>query len=410
MPAADLHVYEYVPNAIDGRLTVPSTPVVSARLNDTLQITELRRSGRELSRFIHVSYGIYRDDPHWVAPLIADLKKVFYDTNPLFEHAEMALWVATRGGRDVGRIAAIVDRNHIAKHHDGAGFWGFFECIDDQAVADALFATAAGWLKSRGCGKLLGPMNPTTNDECGLLVDGFDSPPVVMMTYNPRYYIDLVERGGFTKAKDLLAYKFTLDPKPLERLGRIADGLAKRNPDIKITTIRKRHLRADLEKVKAVYNAAWEDNWGFVPMTDGELSFMAARLKPLLVEELALVAEDKGEPVGFMLCLPDLNEVIKPMKGKLLTPKIIDLLKLLMGRKTPKFARVVTLGLLKTHRQKGIDAMFFAQCLRYGLQRGVKECEVSWMLEDNVMVLRPVEVFGGSKYKTYRLYEKPIAK
>lgn len=377
-------------------------------MSDSLQIIELPRTVRGVSRFLRLPYEIYRDDPHWVAPLTADLKKVFFDTNPLFEHAEMRLWVAIRNGRDVGRIAGILDRNHLQAHKDGAAFWGFFESVNEQAVSDALFAVVADWARQRNCQSLLGPMNPTSNDECGLLVDGFDSPPVIMMTYNPRYYVDLVERAGFAKAKDLLAYRFDVNPKPLERLTKIANGLARRNPDIKITKIRKKHLKQDLEKVKAVYNAAWEDNWGFVPMTDSELSFMADRLRPVLLEDFALIAEDKGVPVGFMLCLPDLNEAIKPMRGKLLTPKIWGLLQMLMGRRVPRFARVVTLGLLKSHRQRGIDAMFFAHCLEYGVRYGVKECEVSWMLEDNVMVLRPVEVFGGSRYKTYRLYSKPV--
>lgn len=354
-------------------------------------------------------YAVYDGDPNWVAPLMADLKKVFFDSNPLFEHAEMSIWVATQGGRDVGRIAGILDRNHVAKHEDATAFWGFFECINDQAVADKLFAAVGDWAKAKSCRRLLGPMNPTTNDECGLLIKGFDSPPVIMMTYNPPYYVDLVERGGFSKAKDLLAYKFGVNPKPLERMRKIADGLARRNPDLKIISIRKKHLLADLEKVKAVYNAAWEDNWGFVPMTDGELTFMAARLKPLLVEDFALIAEDKGVPVGFMLCLPDYNQAIGPMKGKLLTPRIWGLLQMLMGWKTPKMARVLTLGLVKSHRQRGIDAMFFAHCVAKGIEMGIEECEVSWMLEDNVMVLRPIEVFGGVNYKTYRLYDKPLA-
>jgi hypothetical protein len=160
--------------------------------------------------------------------------------------------------------------------------------------------------------------------------------------------------------------------------------------------------------VKAVYNAAWQHNWGFVPMTDAELEFMAARLKPLLLEDVALIAEDKGVPVGFMLCIPDYNQFIQPMRGRMLTPKIWGLLKALMGWQVPKMVRLITLGIVESHRQRGIDAMFFAHCLRKGLELGFKECEISWMLEDNVMVLRPIDVFGGSKYKTYRLYERPV--
>ena len=377
-------------------------------MSTPIQIIELARTGRELSRFLQVPYPIYGDDPNWVAPLLVDLRKVFLDTNPLFAHAEMRLWVATRDGRDVGRIAGIVDRNHLTRHQDGAAFWGFFESVDDRAVAAALFDRAATWAREHGCRKLLGPMNPTTNDECGLLVDGFDRPPVVMMTYNPRYYVPLVEGCGFAKAKDLLAYHLHVDPKPMARLTKIADGLARRNPDIQITRIRKKTLKSDLVKVRAVYNAAWEDNWGFDPMTDAELDFMGERLKPLLVEDAALLAEDKGEPVAFMLSLPDYNEALRPMRGRLLTPKVWGLARMLMGWRKPRMARVVTLGIVKTHRQRGIDAMLFAQSLKAALDLGVSECEVSWMLEDNLMVLRPIEVFDGSRYKTYRLYERAV--
>lgn len=381
---------------------------LAAPLSDPIQLVELQRRGRDLSRFLRVPYDVYRGDPNWVAPLLSDLRKVFLDRNPLFEHAEMALWVATRGGRDVGRVAGILDRNHLAKHGDATAFWGFFESADDPAVAAALFDGVSAWAKARGGRRLLGPMNPTTNDECGLLVDGFDRPPVIMMTYNPRYYVPLVEGAGFTKAKDLLAYRFDVDDKPLARLEKIAAGLARRNPEITLRQIRKKTLLADLADVKAVYNAAWEDNWGFVPMTDGELEFMAERLKPLLVEDYALLAMDGGRPVAFMLSLPDYNEAIQPLRGKLLTPKLFGFLQYLLGRRTPRMARVLTLGIRKEYRQRGIDARLFAHALRHGLTRGVKECEVSWMLEDNVMVLRPIEVFGGTRYKTYRLYERAV--
>lgn len=373
-----------------------------------ITVREVSRNGRDLARFLRVPYPIYRDDPHWVAPLLADLKKVFKDTNPLFEHAEMRLWIAERGGQDVGRIAGILDQNHLAKHADATAFWGFFECEDNPATAAALFEQVSAWARSVGVKRLLGPMNPTTNDECGLLVDGFDRPPVIMMTYNPRYYVPLVEGAGFTKAKDLLAYHFTVTDGPLERLEKIARGLARRNPDITLKPIRRKTIHADLEKVKQVYNAAWEDNWGFVPMTSAELDFMGERLKPLLVENWALLAEDKGVPVGFMLSLPDYNEALAPLKGRLLSPRIFNFLQYMLGWKLPKWGRVLTLGILKDYRQRGIDAMFFAHSLREGLRSGVKEVEVSWMLEDNLMILRPIEVFGGSRYKTYRLYERAL--
>ncbi|HET7452160.1 MAG TPA: N-acetyltransferase [Thermoanaerobaculia bacterium] len=374
-----------------------------------MKVVPLGRRPRDVARFLAVPHGIYGGDPHWVAPLEDDLKKVFTDANPLFEHAEMALWVAERDGKDVGRIAGILDRAHNEFHHERSAFFGFFESVDDTAVSRALFSEVERWAKEKGMDRLLGPMNPTTNDECGLLVEGFDSPPVLMMTYNPEYYTKLFADAGCTKAKDLLAYKVTLDPKPLGRLARLAAGFARRQPDLRVRPIRKKTLKADLTKVKEVYNAAWEDNWGFVPMTDGDIDFMAARLKPLLVEDLVLLAETPTEPVAFMMSLPDYNEAMQPLKGKLLTPKIFGFLAYLLGWKRPRIVRLITLGIKRTYRNRGIDAVMFDQSLKAMLAGGYKECEISWILEDNVMVQRPIELFEGKVYKRYRIYEKALA-
>ena len=276
-------------------------------MGNNIEIVRLSRNPQQVLRFLKVSYGIYRDDPHWVAPLLVDLKKVFMDENPLFEHADMALWVATRGGQDVGRIAGILDQHHNRTQQDNAAFFGFFECVNDAEVSRQLFDAVFTWARQRGARRVLGPMNPTTNDECGLLVDGFDSSPVFMMTYNPRYYVDLVAAEGFCKAKDLLAFHMDVAQCPLERLGRIAEKTRQRHPEVTFTPVRRATLTRDLAKLKEVYNTAWQENWGFVPMTDAEIDFMASRLKPLLVEGLIWVAETPTEPVGFMLALPDYN-------------------------------------------------------------------------------------------------------
>ena len=372
------------------------------------QIVELTRSRRDVMRFLKVAYGVYRDDPRWVAPLLVDQRKVFEDGNPLFEHAEMTLWVAVRNGRDVGRIAGTVERLHNEFHKETTAYFGFFEGPDDPAVSGALFDAVSVWARARGMTRLLGPMNPTTNDECGLLISGFDASPVVMMTYNPRYYPDLFAAAGLTKAKDLLAYYFDVKPKPLERFNRIAAGVRRREPNIVIRQIRKKTLAADLAKVREVYNAAWEANWGFVPMTEGDMAFMAERLKPLLVEELALLAERDGEPIAFMMSLPDYNEALRPMRGRLLTPRIFGLLSTLWGRRTPKIVRVVTTGVKRAYRQRGMDALLFGHGLTYGLKAGYQGCEVSWVLEDNVQVLRPLEIFDAYEYKRYRIYERAV--
>ncbi len=359
-------------------------------------------------RFLKVSYLVYGGDPNWVAPLLMDLKKVFTDENPLFTHAEMALWVATRDGRDVGRIAAIIDRNYNQAQQDNAAFFGFFECINDAGVSRALFDAALGWAREQGARRVLGPMNPTSNDECGLLVDGFDSPPVFMMTYNPRYYLDLVAAEGFRKAKDLLAYYMDFAKCPLERLARIAEKTRQRHPELAFTPIRKATLTRDLGKVKEVYNAAWQDNWGFVPMTDAEIDFMAGRLKPLLVEGLVWVAETPKEPVGFMLALPDFNMALQPLRGRLLTPKLCGFLPYVLGRKCPPRCRVVTLGVKENYRNRGLEAVMLTEGFRAGFKVGFKDAESSWILEDNTMMCRLLETFGGTPYKTYRIYEREL--
>ena len=377
-------------------------------MSNDIQIVPLSCNTRDVMRFLRVSYRIYRDDPNWVAPLLMDLKKVFTNANPLFEHAVMQLWVATRGGQDVGRIAGIIDRNynHVAK--EPAAFFGFFESVDDPTVSRRLFETVSSWTRQAGLQRLLGPMNPTTNDECGLLVEGFDSPPVIMMTYNPRYYVTLVEAAGFRKAKDLLAFHMDLAKIPMDRLGRIATKIKQRNPNLIFRPVRRKTLEQDLVKVKEVYNAAWQDNWGFVPMTDAEVDFMAARLKPLLMEGLIWLAEAGPEPVGFLLALPDYNVALKPLQGRLLTPKVLGFIPYLLGWKCPPRTRVITLGVKQAYRAKGLESAMLIEGLKVGIEAGVRESEASWILEDNVMMCRVIEAIGGRPYKTYRLYERQI--
>jgi ribosomal protein S18 acetylase RimI-like enzyme len=340
--------------------------------------------------------------------LLADLEKVFTDAYPLFEHAEMQLWVVVRAGRDVGRIAGIVDRNFNTFQKENAAFFGFFECVNDRAVAHALIEAATAWARGKGLETILGPLNPTTNEEGGLLVKGFDSSPVFMMTYNPPYYADLVTGEGFKKAKDLLAYYFNLADTPMDRFERIAARFKKREPDIAIVPIRRRNLAECLVKLKAVYNEAWQENWGFVPMTDAETDFMAGRLKPLLTDGLAYVAETPQEPVGFLLAMPDFNQAFKPLKGRLLTPKILGFLPYLAGWKVPSVCRVITLGVKAKYRGRGIEAAMLAEGLRTGFRLGFRGIEASWILEDNTAVQRVIELFGGKPYKTYRVYERSL--
>jgi GNAT superfamily N-acetyltransferase len=271
-----------------------------------------------------------------------------------------------------------------------------------------LFDTVVAWTRQAGLKRILGPMNPTTNDECGLLIEGFDSPPVLMMTYNPRYYVPLVEAAGFRKTKDLLAFHIDLAKIPIDRLSRIAAKVKQRNPEVVLRPVLRKTVLQDIAKVKEVYNAAWEDNWGFVPMTDAEMDFLAARLKPLLMEGIVWMAEVDHEPVGFLIALPDYNIPLKPMKGRLLTPKVLGLIRCLLGWKVLTRTRTIILGVKEKYRTKGLESAMLIEGLKVAFEAGIRESEASWILEDNVRMCRLLEAIGGRPYKTYRIYEKPV--
>jgi hypothetical protein len=335
---------------------------------------------------------------------------VFSADNPFFEHAEIQLFVARRAGEDVGRIAAVLDRAHNEFHAETTGFFGFFESENDPAVSGALFEAASAWARERGMTVLRGPANPSLNDEAGLLVEGFDRPPMLMMTYNPHYYADLVEGAGFRKAKDLLAYWFDVGPEPLATLTKLADRVRRREKSVRIRPISRKSLQADLPAIREVYNEAWEQNWGFVPMTVPEMDFMAKRLKPLLDPDFLFLAEvlrDDGtlEPVAFMLSLPDYNTAIQPLRGRLFP---LGWLKFLLGVKRIRSLRVVTLGIKKSYRMRALQAVMIEHGLRAALRRRFTGCEISWLLEDNDLILRSVRLWGGRHYKTYRMYDRPL--
>jgi len=398
-----------MPQPFGGKDTPPmaGTPhLASAPLTQgTVEILPLSRNRPNVRRFLRVPYAIYRDDPLWVAPLLLDLEKVFTDANPLLHHADIQLWVAVRNGRDVGRIAGIVDQHHLKYQRDESAFFGFFESVNDPVVTHALFNAVRQWADSRHLRRLLGPMNPTTNDECGLLIDGFDSPPVLMMTYNPRYYLDLIAAEGFQKARDLLAFYIDLAQSPMDRLGRIANKVRARNPNLVFRPILKRSLRQDLDKVKAVYNSAWAENWGFTPMTDAEVDFMASRLKPLFTEGLVWLAAEDHEPAGFLLAMQDFNVALQPLQGRILSPGLFKALPYLLRWKSTPLCRVITLGVRSQDRGRGLESVMLYEGLQVGHRLGLIGAEASWILEDNVPMRRMLEVFGAKPYKTYRIYE-----
>ncbi len=362
----------------------------------------------DLDRFIKFQWRIYENDPMWVAPLLMDVKTVLNrEKHPFHQHAEVEYFLAWRGSDVVGRIAAIVNRLHNEFHGDTLGFFGFFECIDDQSVADALLQQAETWLKARGRTAAQGPMNFSTNEELcspGVLIDGFDTPPKIMITHTPAYYARLLENAGYVKAKDLLCYYLDAMNTPqrlakgMKRLGK-AEGIHMRPLDLK-------DFAGELARVKAIYNTAWEKNWGFVPMTEAELDHMAKQLKPIIDPQLVVFAEVEGKPVAFALQLPDFNQALKHVNGRLLPTGVF---KFLWYKRKINEVRVLTLGVIPEYRGRGIDAMLIMRMMEVSQPRGMAKGECSWILEDNTMMRHGMERMGGHVYKTYRVFEKPLA-
>jgi GNAT superfamily N-acetyltransferase len=362
------------------------------------------RGTRALRQFLDLPYSLYANDPYWVPPLRIAQKQLFdRKEHPFYRHGEIECFLALRDGRVAGRIAAILDRNYNEYHGDHSGFFGFFESERSQAVADALFAAASMWLKDHGAQVIRGPVNPSTNYECGLLVDGFDSCPYLMMPHNPPYYAELVERAGFRKAKDLYAH--LTDPESasgaLERLQRLEKRMAAENR-IRVRSIRKEAFDEDVALAWQVYNASWSRNWGFVPMTRDEFCFMARDMKSILVPDLVLFGEVDGKVVGFALGLPDINRALKHAGGRLFP---LGLLKILYHKRSIRSFRVVALGVVEQYRTAGVAAGFYLELLRRAMALGYRECEMSWVLEDNTLMNRSIEALGGRRYKTYRIYE-----
>jgi GNAT superfamily N-acetyltransferase len=368
------------------------------------------RERRDLNRFVDLPYRIHARDPLWVPPLRRDVDLLLSRTkNPFFEHAEAEYFIAERGDAVVGRIAAISNRLHNETHDDRVGFFGFFECIDDQDVADALLAAAGEWCRVQGHDVLRGPASFSVNDECGLLVDGFDTPPTLMMPHNPRYYIRLLERAGLTKAKDLLVYQGGSEdhyvPVP-ERLTRATE-LIRQRQGIVIRPLNMKDFEGEVERIKELYNSAWEKNWGFVPMTEHEIDHLAEQFKPVVIPELVPMAEKDGKLIGFGIALPDLNVVFRKNRSGRLFPMILRLLWMLKTRRIRR-ARILLLGVVPAFQGKGIDAVLYHWIWTRSGERKIYWGEAGWILEDNPAMNAGLEKMTFRVYKTYRLYDRPL--
>ncbi|MEO6527833.1 MAG: N-acetyltransferase [Gemmatimonadaceae bacterium] len=383
------------------RLTPPAVHL------DVIPVT----TRRDLDRFVDLPWQLFDQvsHPQWVPPLRATVYDALDQSrHPFYRDAARALFLAVRGGRVIGRIAAIENPAHNRFHGDRVGFWGFFECVNHQKVADALFGAATRWLGERGLDVLRGPMNPSTNYECGLLIDGFEHRPSFMTTWNPPYYAELCDRAGMQKAKDLVAYHIPMGdqswtmPPAFERVAARALGKSR----IAFRDLDLRRFDQELEVCWDVYNAAWERNWGFVPMSKDEFVHTARDMKPLLNPRYAFAAEVDGMTVGFMLAVPDYSAVLQRIGTGRLFPT--GAIRLWLGKRKIHEWRVMALGLRPEYRARGILPLFAWEGYRRGREAGEQGAEASWILEDNEPMNRPMIGMGVNVYRRWRIYDRGI--
>jgi GNAT superfamily N-acetyltransferase len=373
-----------------------------------VEISEVS-SRRERNAFIKFPWRIYANDPAWVPPLIIE-RKAFLDPkrHPFYRHGDAALFLARKNGEIVGRIMASDDPNYNSLHQSNVGCFGLFECINNRDVAAALFERAERWVREKGRTEIMGPIDYSTNYVCGLLIDGFQFPPTILTAHNPPYYADLIESCGFTKAKDWYAWWFTDPAKAVTQLRRLATRFNTRCPAT-IRSANLKNLRNESRRLRQIYNQAWEKNWGFVPFTTAEIEFMTNELKPLLVPEFGWVAEIEDEPVGFTLCLPDINVVLPQLNGRLTRFGLpIGLIKLLFYKRRTRKARLIALGVVEKYRRAGIAEMLVLRVMEETMvKRGITG-ELSMTLEDNFMINRFLEAIGAERYKTYRIFKRTM--
>jgi GNAT superfamily N-acetyltransferase len=371
-------------------------------MTETQVAAVARRS--EWSAFIGLPFRLHRGDPCWTPPLRRDARALLDPAkNPFYEHAQRELFLARRDGRVVGRIAAIDDRLHREIHREPCGFFGFFECSDDPQAARALLDAGAAWLRARGLELQRGPVSPSMNDEAGLLVDGFETPSVIMMPHNPRYYPALLEAAGLRKAKDLLAFQSTGTVLPERLLA--ATEIAGKRYGVGCRRLAMSRFTEEVALIKRLYNKAWERNWGHVPLTDHEIDHLARQLRPIVVPELVWFAERQGEPIGFGAAVPDLNVALRANRSGRLFPGI---LKVLLAARGITRLRVLLLGVLPEWHNKGIDALLYRRIWEEGRRKGYDWAEGGWILEDNQPMINGLTRLGFAPYKTYRIYERSI--
>ena len=354
----------------------------------------------ELREFIKLPWRIYEGNPYWVPPLIKEQEKILTPVNPFFTHAEVKLFMAKDNSTPIGRIAAIVDYNFQNYHQEKAGAFGFFESINDYEVARALFDRVVEWLKKKEVEVIIGPLNPSTNEECGLLIEGFKKNPFIMMPYNLSYYPHFLEKYGFKKGRDLLAYEVILNRDYGSKWFALLKEAKRKGVEIRSINLKK--LKREIEIIRDIYNSAWSKNWGFVPMTDEEMCWMGERLKPLAEPELILIAEVEGVPVGFVMALPNYNQILKRLNG---TINPIGAIKLLWNSKKIKELRFITLGIKDIYRRNRYLSLLYSEFIKNARNKGYQLAEISWVMEDNLNPQNSIiKHLNGTMSKRYRIY------
>lgn len=383
-----------------------SPPAIRAT-RESLRIVPIKRS-RDLRSFIRLPWSVYRGDPAWIPPLLLERREQFSPRNPYFAHARSCFWLAYRGTTPVGRISAQIDDLHEAQHRDATGFFGLLEAEDEAETFHALLSTAETWLRDHGMVRVRGPFNLSINQECGLLVEGYDTPPMIMMGHALPYYADRILAEGYQGSKDLLAYRVATDfapPALMQATVKKAAGY------VRIRPLRRPHMDEELRILKEIYEDAWSANWGFIPFTEEEFRHLGQSLRLLVEDECVQIAEVDGAPAGMIVAFPNLNEAIHDLNGRLLP---LGWLKLWWRLKVqrPATARVALMGVRKCFQRGALGTalafMLIDAVREYGIRRGVREVELSWILEDNLPMRNMLDLIGGVLYKRYRIYEKAL--
>jgi hypothetical protein len=373
----------------------------------TLRIVPVK--GRALTRtFIELPWSLYTEDPCWVPPLITERKWHLSSKNPYFEHAKFQAWLAFRGERAVGRISAQVDHLHLQRYQDATGFFGLLEAEDNEETFRALFNVAEGWLRQQGMQRIRGPFNLSINDECGLLVDGFDTPPPIMLAHSPPYYGLRVEEQGYDREQDLLAYRVDPDLPPLRNLEALTRRVAGK---VELRTMRRDRFNEELKIIRDIFEDAWSENWSFIPFTSSEFEALGKNLKLLVDSESVRIAEVDGRPAAMIVLFPNINEIIKDLNGRLLP---FGWLKLLWRLKVvgPGSGRVPLMGVRRCYQGSRLGAtlalMMISSVKDTAVKKGFKEVDMSWILEQNQGMVKIIESIGGLPYKRYRIYQKGL--